>query len=69
VQYPGLRGGGALGDASTPGAWAGFIAASARGDTYSHVAVAAGARRGETGAAAATAEAAAQRPYGKISPA
>ena len=61
MQYAGLQGGGALGDASTPGAWAGFIVASARGDTYSHVAVAAGARGGETGAAAATPAAAAHR--------
>jgi len=40
VQYPGLQGGGALGDASTPGPPAGSIAASAHGGTYSHVAVA-----------------------------
>jgi len=43
VQYPGLQGGGALGDASTPGTPAGSIAASAHGGTYSHVAVAGGA--------------------------
>jgi len=43
VQYPGLQGGGALGDASTPGTPAGSIAASAHGGTYSHIAVAGGA--------------------------
>jgi len=43
VQYPGLQGGGALGDASTPGTPAGSIAANAHGGTYSHVAVAGGA--------------------------
>jgi len=42
VQYPGLEGGGALGEASTPGTPAGSIAASAHGGTYSHVAMAAG---------------------------
>jgi len=61
VQYPGLQGGGALGDASTPGARAGSIAASAFGGTYSHVAGAGGAWGGETGAAAAAAAAAAYR--------
>ena len=61
VQYPGLQGGGALGDASTPGTPAGSIAASAHGGTYSHVAVAGGTWGGERGAAAATAAAAARR--------
>jgi len=61
VQYPGLQGGGALGDASTPDTPAGFIASSAHGGTYSHVAVAGGAWGGERGAAAATAAAAARR--------
>jgi len=61
VQYPGLQGGGALGDASTPDTPAGFIASSAHGGTYSHVAVAGGAWGGERGAAAATAAAAAGR--------
>ena len=42
MQYPGLQGGGALGDASTPGTAAGSIAASAHGGTYSHVSVAGG---------------------------
>ena len=51
----GLQGGGALGDASTPGTPAGSIAASARGGTYSHVAVAGGAWGRERGTAAATA--------------
>jgi len=50
VPYPGLLGGGALGDASTPGTPAGSIAASAHGGTYSHVAVAGGAWGGERGA-------------------
>jgi len=40
VQYPGLQGGGALGDASAPGTPADSIAASAHEGTYSHVAVA-----------------------------
>ena len=35
MQYPGLQGGGALGDASTQGTPAGSIAASAHGGTYS----------------------------------
>ena len=61
VQYPGLQGGGALGDASTPGTPASSIAASAHGGTYSHVAVAGGAWGGERGAAAATAVVAARR--------
>jgi len=61
VQYPGLQGGGALGDASTLGTPAGSIAASTHGGTYSHAAVAAGAWGGERGAAAATAAAAARR--------
>ena len=42
VQYPGLQGGGALSDASTPGTPAGSMAASTHGGTYSHVAVAGG---------------------------
>jgi len=58
TQYPG---GGALGDASTPGTRAGSIAASAHRRTYSHVAAAGGARGGERRAAAATAAAAARR--------
>jgi len=56
-RYTGLQGGGALGDASTRGT-------PARQDawgTYSHVAVAGGARGGERGAAAATTAAAARR--------
>ena len=61
VQYPGLQGGGALGDASTRGAPARRMAASAHGGTYSHVAVSGGARGGERGAAAATTAAAARR--------
>ena len=61
VQYPGIRGGGALGDASTPGTPAGSIAARAHGGTYSHVAVAKGTKGGERGAAAATASAEACR--------
>ena len=60
MQYPGLQGGGALGNASTPGTPAGSIAASAHGGTYSHVAVAGGAWGRERGAAAATAAAAAR---------
>jgi len=43
VQYPDLQGGGALGDALTPGTPAGSMAASAHGGTYSHVAVVGGA--------------------------
>ena len=43
VQYPGLQGSGALGDALTPGTQAGSIAASAHGGAYSHVSVAGGA--------------------------
>ena len=61
MQYPGLQGGGALGDASTPGTPAGSIAASAHGGTYSHVAVAGETWGGEKGAAASTAAAAARR--------
>jgi len=61
VQYPGFQGGGALGDASTPGTPAGSIAASAHGGTYSHAAVAGRIWGGERGAAAATAAAAACR--------
>jgi len=61
VQYPGLQGGGALGDASTPNTPAGTIAASAHGGTYSHAAVAGKIWSRERGAAAATAAAAARR--------
>jgi len=61
VPYPGLQGGGALGDTSAPGTPAGSIAASAHGGTYSHVAGAGGTWGGERGAAAATAAAAALR--------
>jgi len=61
VQYPGLQGAGALGDASTPYTPAGCMAASTHGDTYSHVAVTGGAWGEERGAAAATAAAAARR--------
>jgi len=61
VQYPGLQGGGALGDASTPSTPAGFIAASAHGGTYSHAAVVGRMWGAERGAAAATAAAAARR--------
>ena len=58
VQYPGLQGGGALGDALTQGTPAGSLAASAHGGTYSHVAVVGGASGGDRGAASATAAAA-----------
>jgi len=61
VQYPGLHGGGALDDASTPGTPGDSIAASAHGGTYSHVAVAGERWCGEKGAAAGTAAAAARR--------
>jgi len=61
VQYPGLQGGGARGDASTQGAPAGSMAAGAHGGTRSHAAVAGGAWGGERGAAAVTAAAAARR--------
>jgi len=61
VQYAGLQGGGALGDALTPGTPAGSMVASAHGGTYSHVAVVGGASGGERGAASATAAAAARR--------
>jgi len=61
VQYPGLQGGGARGDASTQGAPAGSMAAGAHGGTRNHAAVAGGAWGGERGAAAATAGAAARR--------
>jgi len=43
MQYPGLQGGSALGDASTPGKPAGSVDTSAHGGTYGHVAVAGGA--------------------------
>jgi len=61
VQYPGLQGGGALSDASTPGTPADSIAASAHGGTYSHVAVAGETWGGGKGDAAGTAAAAARR--------
>jgi len=61
VQYSGLQGGGALGDALTPGTPAGSMAASAHGGTYIHVAVVGGALGGERGAASVTAAAAARR--------
>ena len=61
VQYPGLEGAGTLGDASTPGTPAGYMASSTHGSTYSHVAGAGGAWGGERGAAAATAVGAARR--------
>ena len=61
MQYPGLQGGDALGDASTLGTPAGSIAASAHGGTYSHVAVPGVTWGGKRGAAAATAAAAARR--------
>jgi len=61
VQYPGLKGGSALGDASTPGTPAGSIAASALGGTYSHAAVAGRTWGGKRGFAAAAAAAAARR--------
>jgi len=61
MQYPGLQGGGVLGDASTPGTPGGFIAASAHRGTYSDVAVAGVAWSGEGDAATATAAAAARR--------
>ena len=61
MQYPGLEGGGALGDALTPGTQAGSIAASAHGGAYSPVSVAGGAWGGKRGAASATAAAAACR--------
>jgi len=56
VQYPGLQGAGALGDASPPYTPAGCMAASTHGDTY-----AGGAWGEERGAAAAAAAAAARR--------
>jgi len=62
VQYRGLQGGGALGDASIPSTPAGSMAASVRGGTYSHVAVVGGASGGKNGAASATAAAAAFTP-------
>ena len=61
MQHPGLPGGSALGDASTPGTPAGSIAVSMPAGTYSHVAVAGGVSGGEMAAVAATAEAAAHR--------
>jgi len=61
VQYPGLQGGGAHGDAFTPGTPAVTMAASAHGGVYSHVAVVGGASGGERGAASATAAAAARQ--------
>ena len=61
MQYSGLQGGGALGDALTPGTPAGSMAASAHGGTYIHVAVVGGALGGERGAASVTAAAAARR--------
>jgi len=61
VQYRGLKGGGALGDASTLGTPARSIAASAHGGPYSHVAVAGITWGGKRGSAAATAAAAARR--------
>jgi len=51
----------ARGDASTPGAPAGSMAASAHGGRHSHVAVAGEAWGGQRGAAAATAAATARR--------
>ena len=65
MQYPGLQGGGALGDASTWGTPARPMAASAHGGTYSHVAVAGGARGGDRGAAAAKRAAAADTAHGR----
>jgi len=47
VQYPGLQGGGALGDAWIPGKPAGSMAASTHGGTCSHVPVAGGCRAGK----------------------
>jgi len=61
VQYPGLEGGGGLGNASTQGTPAGSIAASAHGGTYSHVDVAGGTWGRKRGAAAAHAATAARR--------
>jgi len=62
LQYPGLQGGGVLGDASTPGTPADSIAASAHRGTYSHVADAGETWGGEKkGAAAGTAAAEARR--------
>jgi len=61
VQYPGLQGAGALGEASTPGTPAGFMTANAHGGTYIHVGVVRGAWAGERGAASATAAAATRR--------
>jgi len=61
VQYPGLQSASALGDASTPCTPAGSMAVSTHGGTYSHHALAGGARGGEKGAATATAAAAARR--------
>jgi len=62
VQYPGLQGGGSLGDALTQGTPAGSMAASAHGGTYSHVAVVGRASGGQRDAASATA--AAEAPAG-----
>ena len=61
MQHPGLPGGSALGDASTPGTPAGSRAVSMPAGTYSHVAVAGGVSGGEMAAVAATAAAAAHR--------
>jgi len=61
VQYPGLQGGDARGDALKPDAPAVSLAASAHGGTHSHVSVAGGGGGRERGAAAATAVGAARR--------
>jgi len=54
VQYSGLQGGGALGDASTPSTPAGTMAASTHVGTYTHAAGAWGAWGEERGACGIT---------------
>jgi len=61
VQYPGLQGAGALGDASAPGTLASSIASSTHRGTCSHVAVAGEAWSGKRDAAGATAATATRR--------
>jgi len=61
VRHPGLQGGSALGDASTPGTPTGSMAASTPGGTHSRVAVARGAWGAEMGTVAAIAVAVARR--------
>ena len=61
MQYSGLQGGGALGDAQKLGKPAGSLTASTHGGTCSQVAVAGGAWGEKRGAAAAAAAAATRR--------